>query len=193
MDHYRRERSRQQRQLEIHKQIAMPLDQNDKPPAALTRSGSSPILFDLVREQENAPNKPPPVRKIKASDSSSLPRIQDNIIVNQQECAANGTPPPVSNLEFDKNPAFARHLDKLHFLVPGHLAYVATTPIEISHMKADAECSNVSVVSSYLHKQYMPLCADFGPVALNVVHRFCQVLTKCSRLHLCTFFVEREI
>jgi hypothetical protein len=65
----------------------------------------------------------------------------------------------------------------LHFLIPDCLAFVAKTPIEITNLKEDARDLKVSVISSYLHREYAPLCADFGPVALNVVHRFCQVLT----------------
>jgi hypothetical protein len=84
----------------------------------------------------------------------------------------------VKHLAFDENPAFAKHLDKLHFLIPGRLAYVAMTPVEITSLKDDARCLNVTVTSSYLHRQYVPFCADFGPVALNVVHRFCQVVTR---------------
>ena len=85
---------------------------------------------------------------------------------------------PMNTPTLNLSPAFAKHLDKLHFLIPGRLAYAALTPVEISEMKDDLRCSNVSVVSSYLHRQYVPLCADFGPVALNVVHRFCQVLKR---------------
>jgi hypothetical protein len=77
---------------------------------------------------------------------------------------------------YHQSPAFAKHLNKLHILIPGRLAYAALTPVEIFEINEDARCSNVSVLSSYLHKQYMPFCADFGPVALNVVHRFCQVV-----------------
>ena len=89
---------------------------------------------------------------------------------------------PLNNPAFDQtyhqSPAFAKHLNKLHFLIPGRLAYAAMTPVEISDMNDDARCSNVSVLSSYLHKQYMPFCADFGPVALNVIHRYCQVVEQ---------------
>ena len=181
VDHYRRERSRQLRQLAVDRQIAVPLEKADSPPAALARSGSSPSLFDMAREQTSAP-KVPPIVKAKASASFSLPRIHtlSSSIKPQSNCAPEidpGSPVPLKNLAFERSPAFANHLEKLHFLIPGRLAYAAMTPVEISNMKDDARCLNVTVVSSYLHKQYVPLCADFGPVALNVVHRFCQVLT----------------
>jgi hypothetical protein len=79
---------------------------------------------------------------------------------------------------YHQSPAFAKHLNKLNFLIPGRLAYAAMTPDEISEMNDDSRCSNVSVISSYLHKKYTPFCTDFGPVALNVVHRYCQVVEQ---------------
>jgi hypothetical protein len=187
LDHYRRERSRQLRQLEMQNQIVAPLEKPDSPPAALFRSGSSPSLFDLAREAENAP-KVPPIVKAKPSASFSLPRIHNSVSIKPQSrvpAIDPGSPTvSLSNMTFEQNPAFAKHLDKLHFLIPGRLAYVAMTPSEISDMKDDARLSNASVVSSYLHRQYVPLCADFGPVALNVVHRFCQVPSPSSPIDI---------
>ncbi len=188
VDHYRRERSKL-RQLAVDSQIATPLEQADSPPAAHARSSSSPSLFDLAREQGSAP-KVPPITKAKPSASYSH-RSHQSVSAHaarpQSQVAEIDSVSPPIHLTFDNNPAFAKHLDKLHFLIPDRLAYVAATSEVISNLKDDARCLNVSVVSSYLHRQYVPLCADFGPVALNVVHRFCQVRTlrPCALLDGC--------
>jgi hypothetical protein len=185
VDHFRRERSKQLRLLAVDSQVVTPLENADSPPAGLARSKSSPNLFEMARAMEEAAVKVPPLvakpPRAAPSASFSLPRIHHSLSVKPQSRPAIlepiGPPAAPMNMNFDKNPAFAKHLEKLHFLIPGHLAYVALTPDETNKLKDDARCLNVSVVSSYLHKQYVPLCADFGPVALNVVHRFCQVLT----------------
>jgi hypothetical protein len=152
--------------------------------AGLPRSKSSLNVFEKARPLEEVAAKVPPLagKPPKAAQSASLPRIHSNLSVQPQGHPAIvepvlGPPAPLMNRDFDQNPAFAKHLEKLHFLIPGRLAYVALTPAESSNLKDGARCLNVSLVSSNLHKQYVPLCADFGPVALNVVHRFCQVLT----------------
>ncbi len=174
VDHYRRERSKL-RQLAADSQIAAPLEKTDSPSSALASSSSSSTsLFDLAREQGNAP-KVPPLAKARPSASFSLPRVHQSVSDRPQSQVAQID--PVSPLIYMESPAFAKQLDKLHFLIPDRLAYFAATSEEISNLQYDARCLNVSVVSSYLHRQYVPLCADFGPVPLNVVHRFCQVLT----------------
>jgi hypothetical protein len=182
LDHYRRERSRQLRAVDG--QIALPLETIESSHASLARSNSSPNLHDMFREQVNAP-RVSPIVKVKSSASFSPPHDQKKISIQPQHCPATEVDPvvppvPPINLTFDKCPAFVRHLQKLNFVIPGRLAYVSTTKAEVSNMQADARCLNVSVISSHLHRQYVSLCADFGPVALNCVHRFCQVPAICD-------------
>ena len=175
VDHYRRERCRQLRQLELQKQNALPLEKADSPP---DHSSSSPNLLNLVRDQEKARK----VLAIGKTASLSLPRIQNNnnILLSCRAAESDPGSPPVSlnNLSLCKSQALVnfKQLEKLHFLIPDRLAYVSLSLDEISNLKEDTRGLNISVISSYLHKEYVPLCADFGPVALNVVHRFCQVL-----------------
>jgi hypothetical protein len=113
VDHYRRERSRQLRQLEIQNQIAAPLEKVDSPPKGITRSGSSPNLYDVAREQEKAP-KVPPIVKARPSASFSLPRVQSSTSIKPQSRAADdpeSPPVPLRDPAIDKDPAFAKHVE----------------------------------------------------------------------------------
>jgi hypothetical protein len=181
-DHYRRERSKHLQKLAVDSQIVDPLLEDPVSAPAIARSArskSSPNLFDMTREKEHAPKITPIAKPNQPSAPVPLPRINSSVSIEPQNRAAAVDPlapaAPQFTLAFDTNPAFAKHLENLHFLIPGRLAYVVMPPDAISTMKDHARCMNVSMVSSHLHKQYVPLCADFGPVALNVVHRFCKV------------------
>jgi hypothetical protein len=44
--------------------------------------------------------------------------------------------------------------------------------------RAQENNSALKFVSSDLHRRYFPLAADFGPVNLGVVHRFCKAMHK---------------
>ncbi len=65
-----------------------------------------------------------------------------------------------------------------HILLEGHLAYM-TGPKEVTNeLKESMAAQGFSLVSSDLHNNYIPFAADFGPVNLGVVHRFCSAFTK---------------
>ena len=187
MDHYRRERSRKLMEIAVSHEIAPPLEQSDLSPT-LSRSRSSPNLFDTALESK-AP-KVPPIPKARASQSFALPRIR-TVTPSPQSPASDTsqssllTPSNVSSLQS----TLGKYTDKLHFLIPERLAYAALSPAEIASLKDDSQYLNVSVVSSYLHRQYVPLCADFGPVTINIVHRFCQARSYCCLLSVKHAFI----
>ena len=45
-------------------------------------------------------------------------------------------------------------------------------------MKDSEEGKSMQLISSDLHRTYAPLAADFGPVDLGIVHRFCKAFSK---------------
>ena len=67
------------------------------------------------------------------------------------------------------------YTEDVHFLIPQRFAYAVLTRSEATALKRKCRGLNVSLISSDVHRQYLPLCADFGPVNLNIVHRFCEV------------------
>jgi hypothetical protein len=176
IDHYRRERSRNL--LAASKEVVPSLEQSETQ-SSLVRSRSSPNLFEQA--QAAGTPKVPAFPRVKASSSFTLPRIRTVSVLPQSQLSdkADDLRSPstqtIVNVPSWRS-ALSKYADKLHFLLPDHLAYAALSPAEISSLKDDSQYLNVTVVSSYLHRQYVPLCADFGPVTINVVHRFCQVL-----------------
>jgi hypothetical protein len=66
----------------------------------------------------------------------------------------------------------------LIFLIPETLAFASGTAAQIRALKLKNANKNVRFISSELHKKYVPFAADFGPVNLGTVHRFCQAIDK---------------
>eukprot|EP00291_Cryptomonas_curvata_P022211 CAMPEP_0172168818 /NCGR_PEP_ID=MMETSP1050-20130122/10360_1 /TAXON_ID=233186 /ORGANISM="Cryptomonas curvata, Strain CCAP979/52" /LENGTH=280 /DNA_ID=CAMNT_0012839805 /DNA_START=37 /DNA_END=876 /DNA_ORIENTATION=- len=61
----------------------------------------------------------------------------------------------------------------VRYLIPNRLAFVSATAWQIDELRVDFEGRNACFISSDLHQKYVPLAADFGPVNLGIVHRFC--------------------
>ena len=58
---------------------------------------------------------------------------------------------------------------------------MSTTPAEIKILTAKFSSQGIRFVSSNLHRNYIPLAHDFGPVDLSIVHRFCLAFSKRLR------------
>ena len=159
---------------------------------ALPRNKSSP---NLQNSRIDAP-KVPPIVKARASQSFTLPKsqISNKCRLHSDRESQFG----ISSLSIPSDTdALVKHVgSRVHFLLPQRLAYAALTPAETSCLKQDCLDLNVSVLSSYLHRQYAPLCADFGPVTINIVHRFCQVCSwifvPCISVSLLTVLSHRQ-
>ena len=76
---------------------------------------------------------------------------------------------------FSTSSAIHNYTKDVHFLIPQRFAYAVLTRSEATALKRKCRGLNVSLISSDVHRQYVPLCADFGPVNINIVHRVCQV------------------
>ena len=136
----------------------------------LSKSNSSPNLHDSGIDVL----KVPPIAKARQSKSFRLPQIHKSEHSHQRSpCELQLE---ISSLSISSdNGRLNKYAGSIHFLLPQRLAYAALTPSEIPNLKEDCLKLNAFVLSSYLHRQYAPLCADFGPVTINIVHRFCQV------------------
>ncbi len=66
----------------------------------------------------------------------------------------------------------------VRYLIPNRLAFVSATAWQIDELRVDFEGRNACFISSDLHQKYVPLAADFGPVNLGIVHRFCSGFQK---------------
>ena len=67
-------------------------------------------------------------------------------------------------------------MDGIRCLIPGRLAFITADPLKFENLKKKFEDHSFRFVSSALHLQYSPFAADFGPVNIGVVHRFCRCL-----------------
>ena len=142
--------------------------------SALPRNKSSP---NLQNSGIDAP-KVPPIVKARASQSCILQKGQTSNkyrLHSDRELQLGITSLSISSV----TDALFKHVGRsIHFLLPQRLAYAALTPAETSCLKQDCLELNVILLSFRLHRKYIPLCADFGPVTINIVHRFCQVCLK---------------
>ena len=158
---------------------------------ALPRNKSSPNLHDSGTD---AP-KVPPIVKARVSKSFKIPQSQ---VSNKYHLLADSESQlGTSSLSISSDTdALVKYAGSIHFLLPQKLAYAALTPAETSSLKEDCHTLKVFVLSSYLHRQYAPLCADFGPVTINIVHRFCQVCSwifvPCISVSLLTVLSHRQ-
>ena len=70
----------------------------------------------------------------------------------------------------------------MRFLIPNKLAFISVKLEDLESVKEyfqnEPEMAEFKLISSQMHKRYWPLCADFGPVGLSIVHRFCRLITK---------------
>jgi cell division cycle 14 len=66
----------------------------------------------------------------------------------------------------------------IQHLVPDRLAFLSAKASDIIEFKESLKNSKFLFMSSNLHHRYTPLAADFGPVNLAVVHRFCSAMAK---------------
>ena len=177
VDHYRRERNRRSLEVGMEVEVVPSLEQVEPPrPIALSKSNSSPSIS--MKNVFNSEAKPIPAFK-----SFSLPRrhaVQSEHQINEVEIKNRVQSRLPSSIQ-----EFLRiHESDLNFLIPKKLAYAAITPSKILSLKSHCQLIGVSVISSYLHRQYVPLCADFGPVTINIVHRFCQANVYMHCLNL---------
>jgi hypothetical protein len=63
-------------------------------------------------------------------------------------------------------------------VIPHRLAFISISAYDVKALKESFSGCNVNIVSSDLHRQYVPLCDDFGPVNLGVVCRFYRAMVK---------------
>ena len=66
----------------------------------------------------------------------------------------------------------------LRYLVPNRLAFLSADVSDIEQLNESSNDSKLLFMSSDLHHRYTPLAADFGPVNLGIVHRFCAAIEK---------------
>ena len=66
----------------------------------------------------------------------------------------------------------------LVYLIPNRLAFATGSSDDIKKMKQRMPILKARFMSSDLHRKYVPFAADFGPVNLGVVHRFCDAFAK---------------
>jgi cell division cycle 14 len=67
---------------------------------------------------------------------------------------------------------------KVNKLLDGRLAFMTGTRDDMSGMKDAMAARGFALVSSDLHNNYIPFAADFGPVNLSIIHRFCIAFMK---------------
>ena len=72
-------------------------------------------------------------------------------------------------------------IEGLRYLIEGRLAFLSASPWQIDDIKSIYDMDTVCFISSDLHRKYFPLAADFGPVCLGIVHRFCSGFDKRVR------------
>ena len=63
-------------------------------------------------------------------------------------------------------------------LLEDRLAFMTGPSAEMSELKKAMAVKGFALVSSDLHNNYVPFAADFGPVNLGIVHRFCNAFMK---------------
>ena len=63
-------------------------------------------------------------------------------------------------------------------LIPGRLAFLCASPAKVKKIKEIQLDQNSLFVSSDLHRCYIPLVNDFGPVNLGILNRFCTAFSK---------------
>jgi cell division cycle 14 len=66
----------------------------------------------------------------------------------------------------------------MRYLVPDRLAFLSAPVSVIDGLNEMYKDSNLLFMSSDLHHQYTPFAADFGPVNLGIIHRFCSAIQK---------------
>ena len=88
------------------------------------------------------------------------------------------------------------NMTEIKLLVPGVLAVTAGPSEKIKRLKNMHEVDGLRFVTSMLHTQYIPFAADFGPVNLGIVHRFCysfaRQLTK-KRGEMLVYCVQESV
>jgi cell division cycle 14 len=70
------------------------------------------------------------------------------------------------------------HYAKLVQLIPGKLAFTSGIAAQIQDLKRMVASEEVVFITSDLHRKYLPFAADFGPVNIGIVHRFCDAFVK---------------
>ena len=168
MDQYKRERSKK---ILLASKNAASLEEVEIPPK-VSKSSSSPNLLNPGISEDSAPLKAKVIRA-RVSASFSLPKISP--ITNLHCTRSLEFTTPANHRETEM--ILSKYGANLRFLVPGRLAFAVLKSSKIISLKEDCRNLNILALSSHLHSQYAPLCADFGPVTINVVHRFCQVFS----------------
>jgi cell division cycle 14 len=67
------------------------------------------------------------------------------------------------------------HASLIRTLIPNRLAFISG---HVSVAKMSAGRKDLKFVTSDLHTRYFPFAADFGPVNLGIVYRFCVAFSK---------------
>jgi hypothetical protein len=89
----------------------------------------------------------------------------------------------------------------MRFLIPNKLAFISVKLEDLESVKeyfqSDAEAVQFKLISSQMHKRYWPLCADFGPVGLSTLHRFCRLITKAVTMthasgNILVYYIEPD-
>jgi cell division cycle 14 len=73
--------------------------------------------------------------------------------------------------------AMSKHT-RIRTIVDSQLAVVSGSPDLVKQLKIDFEGCGYRFITSALHQDYVPIAQDFGPVSLNVVHRFCVAFAR---------------
>jgi hypothetical protein len=81
-------------------------------------------------------------------------------------------------LRAERSKHAASFIQEMRYLVPDRLAFLSATTAEIMQLNQADNSSKLLFMSSDLHRRYEPLAADFGPVNLGIVHRFCSGIQK---------------
>ena len=67
---------------------------------------------------------------------------------------------------------------ELVYLIPDKLAFTSGMAAQIKELQRQKANDDIVLLTSDLHRKYIPFAADFGPVNISIVHRFCDAFVK---------------
>jgi hypothetical protein len=67
---------------------------------------------------------------------------------------------------------------ELVYLIPDKLAFTSAVAAQVKKLKNTYANDDIVFMTSDLHRKYVPFAADFGPVNISIIHRFCEAFVK---------------
>ena len=80
-------------------------------------------------------------------------------------------------------------VESIRFMLQDRLGFVSGTNRDFARLKKHFEGRPAQFISSELHRKYIPIAEDFGPVDFGVVLRFCDALSKRLATDRYTVFI----